>query len=100
MKRSILVLMIVVFALVSVVPAFAMPQDFHGVTVPQVIDPNDSVVVHEVVDPNDSIVMPDGVIIIDGVIIWDGGDVKAGIIVEYASMNAVRKAGGTQQDYL
>ena len=36
MKRAVLVLMIVVFALVTVIPAFAMPQDFHGVTIPQV----------------------------------------------------------------
>ena len=34
MKRAVLVLMIVVFALVTVVPAFAMPQDFHGIIAP------------------------------------------------------------------
>ena len=76
MKRAILVLMIVVFALVTVVPTFALSQDFHGITVPQIIDPNDGIGVPQVVDPND------------------------GIIVDYASLNFTRKAGGEQQDYL
>ena len=94
MKRVMLVLMIVVFALVTVVPAFAMPQDFHGIVVPQIIDPNDSIVMP------DGVIIIDGIIIIDGVIVEDGGDVKAGIIMDYASIIAIRKAGGEQQDYL
>jgi hypothetical protein len=58
MKRAILVLMVVVFALVTVVPTFAMSQDFHGIIMEQsdemkgLVDPNIGVIVPQIVDPN------------------------------------------------
>ena len=87
MKRAILVLMLVVFALVTVVPTFAMPQKAETIVL------------------EDGIIVEGGIIIIDGVIMPDGGAVKAGIIwdgtiiLEEGSIIAIRKAGGEQQEW-
>ena len=85
MKRAILVLMIVVFALVTVVPTFALSQDFHGLGMSQtdelrgVIDPSNAAVDYFGADttvPEDDI-----------------------IAVLRQSSLTVRKAGGDQQDW-
>ena len=94
MKRAILVLMVVVFALVTVVPTFALSQDFHGVTVPQIIDPNDGIGIAQTIVLEDGVIMPNGGELKSG-IIWDGT-----IVLEEGRIIAIRKAGGNQQDYL
>jgi hypothetical protein len=81
MKRAILVLMVVVFALVTVVPTFALSQDFHGIGVPQVVDPNDGIGIAQVVDPNYGI------------------GIAQTIVLDQGSIIAIRKSGGTQQDW-
>jgi hypothetical protein len=93
MKRSILVLMLVVFALVTVVPTFALSQDFHGIGVPQVIDPNDGIGIPQVVDPNDGLGMPQ---VVDPNY---GLGVPQTIVLDQGSIIAIRKSGGTQQDW-
>ena len=88
MKRAILVLMVVVFALVTVVPTFALSQDFHGVTVPQLVDPNDAAVDYfgDVVD--EPTVPEEGIIAI----------LRQSIAGDESSLTC-RKAGGTQENY-
>jgi hypothetical protein len=87
MKRAILVLMVVVFALVTVVPTFALSQDFHGVTVPQVVDPSNAAVDYfgDVVD--EPTVPEEGIIAI----------LRQGVAADTSSLT-VRKAGGESQD--
>lgn len=94
MKRAILVLMLVVFALVTVVPTFALSQDFHGVTVPQTDEMKAGVIW------DGSIVLEEGRII---AIRKAGGDsvgMEQTIVLEEGRIIAIRKAGGDQQDYL
>ena len=93
MKRAILVLMIVVFALVIVVPTFALSQDFHGLGVPQVGEMKGSIVVHE------TIVLEEGRIIAIRKAGGEGVGMEQTIVLDQGSIIAIRKSGGTQQDW-
>src|SRR5215207_4857567 len=105
MKRAILVLMIVVFALVIVVPTFALSQDFHGIGVPQTIVLEESRIIAirkaggEGVGMEQTIVLDQGSIIAIRKAGGEGVGMEQTIVLDQGSIIAIRKSGGTQQDW-
>jgi hypothetical protein len=84
MKRAVLVLTIVVFALVTVIPAFAMSQDFHGVIMPNTVERKGIIEIDvAAVDYFDDTAAPE-----EGI-----------IAILRQSVLTMRKAGGDQQEY-